>query len=474
MKRKKTTAQKVKEILLKKENLQSVEYLIDQFRVFQSMAWKMRKLRRPSNNRDEISMRAVANQLGISKEDLYFSRENFLDNSSRNYFVKRMMEGPDRCATRIFPDLKHYSQDALAMCDGKTVFLDCQGETDDMIKIKGQLIEVHPYAIKVEYDDVKFLLFPAWKRGYYRNDKMKTNGIAWVCCKRDQFLKVKETLEKLKDKYDPIKGSMATFGSTFEIIELKEKFDISQVIVTPYVKEEIDFISNLFKNYKTLSASGLPFKRGVLFAGEPGTGKTTIVNALAKRVMAEGGTVFVMAAQKSTGCMGGVPGQEQVYKYINKFKPAMIVFEDFDLMAGDRDEKGGIDSELLNVLEGNLGVDGVITVATTNRVQLLDPAATRHGRIDKIYAIDMPNTTMKIELLKLHMDFYKVKVDLGSATEALKEVMEKSISGAVISSIVLTARQKASVEGRDVTVEDLSWAASGARKTKESLGFITK
>lgn len=453
---KKESYDSIKRMLMSKKTLECLGYMAKQLQIFNTLN---NNLKGEKRNKDERSMaiKAIAQLLKLDKKSVHFFRTTFVSNAARSYFTGKLIEAT--YATPLWPETMAYK-----VFDGKHVkrAYNLQAET---MKIKNVVVEVKPHSVRVKYKKLEFLLFPGGTTSYHDHEKKPFDGVLFVACNTKDLKEVTEAMEELDAQFDPIKNSVVTFGNELEIIELKEKFQVDQVIVTSLVREEIELIANMFKNHKSFIEKGVPFKRGVLFAGEPGTGKTTITNALTRRVIQEGGTVFVIAGQALK--------TDLVYKYVNRFKPVLIIFEDFDLMAGTREtDHGAVDSGLLNVLEGSLGVDGVITVGTTNRLEVLDPAAIRHGRIDKIYPMALPNTEMKLELLKLHMDFYKVPVDLSSASAALKPFLSrKNLTGAAISSIILSARQRAAVKDRDVLVEDLKWASNDMRKSTEDLGF---
>jgi SpoVK/Ycf46/Vps4 family AAA+-type ATPase len=436
------------------ENLDALEYLSNTLKSVNSLVLKVRQEVKKDTTKSRTQ---VAAMIGMKLEDVSFILlDSFVSNGQRDYFLK-MLHEKKKGETLEGAHIQVFNGKELR-----------QGYGDETVKIKGKAIPVKPIPIKIKQQEGDFLLLP--QDSSWHGNRMMSGGL-YICCATTQATKVAEEVEKLRIECDPIKNSMVTIGSMLEIIELKEKFDTEHVVITDYVRQELDLVASMFKNYKALKDAGIPFKRGILFSGDPGTGKTTTVNALAKRVLANGGTVFVASSINPNDTRGY--SLEGLYKFANQFQPSLVVLEDFDILAGQRRVEGGTSSELLNVLEGNLGVEGVVTVATTNRLEVLDDAAKRHGRIDKIYAMDLPNATMKEKLLELHMAFYKVGLKYDSAMEALKEFLGQPISGAAISSIVLCAKQRATVEAREVTSADLIWAADGVRM-KGDLGFIAK
>ena len=145
-----------------------------------------------------------------------------------------------------------------------------------------------------------------------------------------------------------------------------------------------------------LKASGRHLRRGLLLHGPPGTGKTLTAMYLAAQM--PGRTVVLLTGQ-SLGAVG--PSIDLA----TALQPAMVVLEDVDLVAMDRDFEptNAILFELLNGMDGLDEDHDVIFVLTTNRPDLLEPAlASRPGRIDEVVELQLPDAEGRRRLIELY------------------------------------------------------------------------
>lgn len=129
---------------------------------------------------------------------------------------------------------------------------------------------------------------------------------------------------------------------------------------------------------KTYNHWGMPYHRGYLFHGAPGTGKTSIASALANHL---GLDVYYVA-------LGAVDNDGTLAELLQGVEPrSVLLLEDIDIVHGaksrdDGDKKGVSLAGLLNALDGFVTPHGLITIMTTNNRSILDPALVRPGRVD--------------------------------------------------------------------------------------------
>lgn len=146
----------------------------------------------------------------------------------------------------------------------------------------------------------------------------------------------------------------------------------------------------------------LPWRRGHLFAGPPGTGKTSLSLAIA------GSLNFSLASLSLTD----ITSDGMLREAVSKLRPrTVLVIEDIDAysVSRDRDHNTATDgklslSGLLNSLDGFETPDGLVTIATSNHADKLDPALVRSGRLDRTFTLDYIAAR---ELERLHAWFYE-------------------------------------------------------------------
>ena len=124
---------------------------------------------------------------------------------------------------------------------------------------------------------------------------------------------------------------------------------------------------------------GIPYKLGILLYGEPGTGKSSLIHAIASELNKD---VIVLTA----GAI--LNGKLNKYNMVCCDTPPIIVIEEIDTIVNSRQNKElgekekVILSELLNFLDGPSSPDSCVIIATTNHIEKLDPAIIRSGRFD--------------------------------------------------------------------------------------------
>lgn len=146
-----------------------------------------------------------------------------------------------------------------------------------------------------------------------------------------------------------------------------------------------------------LRAAGQHLKRGVLLHGPPGVGKTHTVRYLVSQLT---DTTVVELTGESLHAI------RQACSIARSLQPAMIVVEDVDLIAQERDHYGGetpLLFTLLNEMDGLADDADVVFLLTTNRADLLEPAlAARPGRVDQAVHIDLPDRQARRRLIELY------------------------------------------------------------------------
>ena len=179
-------------------------------------------------------------------------------------------------------------------------------------------------------------------------------------------------------------------------------------VLPPDLLERIERqVAGVARHVSWLRASGQHLKRGVLLHGPPGTGKTHTVRYLLGQM--PGVTVVVLTG----AALGRIAAACSVARAL---QPSMVVVEDVDLIAEQRDGRGGqhpLLFQLLNEMDG-LGEDADVTfLLTTNRADLLEPAlAQRPGRVDHAAEIPLPDADARRRLLRLYQ--HDLLLDLAS------------------------------------------------------------
>ena len=151
---------------------------------------------------------------------------------------------------------------------------------------------------------------------------------------------------------------------------------------------------------------GARMPRGVLLYGPPGTGKTLLARALAGEAgvpfFALSGSDFV---EKYVGV--GASRVRELFKKARKAGKCVIFIDEIDAMGKKRDDASSDERDqtlnaLLSEMSGFYTGDGVVVIAATNRIEMLDPALLRPGRFDRQIEVGLPGRDERLSILRLH------------------------------------------------------------------------
>ncbi|MBR5647952.1 ATP-dependent zinc metalloprotease FtsH, partial [Candidatus Saccharibacteria bacterium] len=255
----------------------------------------------------------------------------------------------------------------------------------------------------------------------------------------------------------------------------KKKVTFKDVAGNESAKQDLTEIVDFLKSPKKYEKLGAKIPRGVLLAGEPGTGKTLMARAVAGEADVP---FFSISGSEFAEMFVGV-GASRVRDLFSKAKknaPSIIFIDEIDAVAHKRDARGGAgreDEQTLNQIlvemDGFDNDSGVIVMAATNRVDMLDKALLRPGRFDRHVNVTLPERKDRLEILKVHFKGKPVEenVDL----EALAKKTAGS-SGADLANIANEAAITAAREGhkaisnKDVTEAFERVAIGPERKSK--------
>ena len=174
-------------------------------------------------------------------------------------------------------------------------------------------------------------------------------------------------------------------------------------------KEELEEIVDFLKNPKKYTQVGARIPKGVILVGPPGTGKTL----LAKAVAGEAGVpFFTISGSDFVEMFVGVGASRvrDLFEDAKKNAPCIIFIDEIDAVArrrgtglgGGHDEREQTLNQLLVEMDGFGVNEGIIVMAATNRVDILDPAILRPGRFDRKVAVGRPDVKGRKEILDVH------------------------------------------------------------------------
>ncbi|MBB1531601.1 ATP-dependent zinc metalloprotease FtsH [Candidatus Saccharibacteria bacterium] len=242
----------------------------------------------------------------------------------------------------------------------------------------------------------------------------------------------------------------------------KKRVLFTDVAGNEAAKQDLAEVVDFLKNPKKYEKLGAKIPRGVLLAGDPGTGKSLMARAVAGEANVP---FFSISGSEFAEMFVGV-GASRVRDLFSKAKknsPSIIFIDEIDAVAHKRDARGGAgreDEQTLNQIlvemDGFDNESGVIVIAATNRVDMLDKALLRPGRFDRHVDVTLPERKDRLEILKVH--FKNKPTEKSVDLEALAAKTAGS-SGADLANIANEAAITAAREGhKEITSADVTEA----------------
>lgn len=274
-------------------------------------------------------------------------------------------------------------------------------------------------------------------------------------------------MRRMRGSAGGLNNPMMNFGKTKAKptrIDEKTKVTFKDVAGLKEAKVEIMELVDFLKRPEEYTRLGARIPKGVLLTGPPGTGKTL----LAKAVAGESGVPFYsMSGSEFVEMFVGVGASRvrDLFKQAKEKAPSIIFIDEIDAVGRSRDKAKSFQSnderentlnQLLSELDGFEANSGVIVLAATNRLDVLDKALLRAGRFDRHIYMELPTRIEREEIFNVHLKRIKtddsVKVDLLAS-------LTPGFSGADIANIcneaaLLAARNKKEV----VSNEDFTQA----------------
>jgi cell division protease FtsH len=254
------------------------------------------------------------------------------------------------------------------------------------------------------------------------------------------------------DPMDALENFMS-LDNTVEYIE-SIKITFADVAGNEEAKNELKEVVRFLKDPSSFATLGASIPKGVLLGGPPGTGKTL----LAKAIAGEAKTPFfkISGSQFVELLVGvGAARVRELFEKAREAKPSIIFIDEIDSIArarsgnsnmggGANDEREQTLNQILTEMDGFKSDSGIIVIAATNRIDILDPALKRPGRFDRQIMITNPNLNERQAILKVHARGKKLDSTISFAQIAQRTI---GFSGADLANVlneaaILATRRK--------------------------------
>ncbi|MCI8660890.1 MAG: ATP-dependent zinc metalloprotease FtsH [Lachnospiraceae bacterium] len=268
---------------------------------------------------------------------------------------------------------------------------------------------------------------------------------------------------------------MMNFGKSRARMTHSSQVNFKNVAGLQEEKEDLEEMVDFLRNPQKYTSVGARIPKGVILVGPPGTGKTM----LAKAVAGEAGVPFFSISGSDFVEMFVGVGASRVrdlFEDAKKNAPCIVFIDEIDAVArrrgtgmgGGHDEREQTLNQLLVEMDGFGVNEGIIVMAATNRVDILDPAILRPGRFDRKVAVGRPDVKGREEILKVHSQQKPLSDDVDLARVARTT---SGFTGADLENLMNEAAIHAAKDNRSFILQadiDCSFVKVGIGAEKKS------
>ncbi len=259
--------------------------------------------------------------------------------------------------------------------------------------------------------------------------------------------------------YGIIKAGSAKQNSDIpkeQVYEIKSPLKFTDIAGVDEAKNELEEIVEFLKNPKLFKSRNIHMPKGVLLVGAPGVGKTLLARAVAGEA---GVPFFYKSAATFVEMYVGVGAKRvnELFLAAKRKAPSIIFIDEIDAIGKTRGNVGSGEREstlnqLLVEMDGFEGSSGVIVIAATNKIDVLDEALLRAGRFDRRVFVELPDVKGREEILKIYLKHKKHSADAGALARHTT-----GFSGAALANLVNEAAISSLKRGSE-TIEEIDFA----------------
>ncbi len=262
-------------------------------------------------------------------------------------------------------------------------------------------------------------------------------------------------------------------------LDNRPKVTFDDVAGCDEAKEELKEVVEFLKSSERFTKLGAKVPKGVLLLGSPGTGKTLLARACAGEAdvpfFSTSGSDFV---EMFVGV--GASRVRDLFEQARKYQPCLVFIDEIDAvgrqrgagLGGGHDEREQTLNQLLVEMDGFDEKTGIILLAATNRVDVLDPALLRPGRFDRHVVVDAPDVKGREEILKVHAKNKKFDddVDFEVLAKRTPGFVGADLANVINEAALLAARAGKEKIGMTELEEGIDRAIAGTERKSRLIG----
>ncbi|WP_345986703.1 AAA family ATPase [Sulfurimonas sp. HSL-1656] len=219
----------------------------------------------------------------------------------------------------------------------------------------------------------------------------------------------------------PVKSAQGAPEQTYRVQPVVSDVTFSDIGGISDVKEELEEIIDFLKNPQRYRSFGARLPKGVLLVGPPGVGKTMIAKAVAAEANAP---FYYQSASSFVHIYVGMGAKRvsELFRAAASNAPAIIFIDEIDAVGkvrdgGSNEEREATLNQLLTEMDGFTDSSGIIVIAATNKIEVLDPALLRAGRFDRRIFVDLPTPAEREAIIAKYLEKIPHSVDAKAIAE---------------------------------------------------------
>jgi transitional endoplasmic reticulum ATPase len=268
-----------------------------------------------------------------------------------------------------------------------------------------------------------------------RTEGMTPAGIAKLVdiAALDVFRRATESGRQLELTAEDLLAAVERYGGQDR--PTVEHWNWDSLILDETIKAQLRQLQEIIEDPESARRFGVDPPTGLLLAGPPGTGKTTVAKVLAAQARAS--FYPISGADVISKWVGeSERNLRQLFERARENRPSIVFIDEIDAIAGRRGDSLGVHdshvNQLLAEIDGVTGQRGVFVIGATNRPDQLDPALLRGGRLSRTIVLGLPDEDDRLAILRLHtkrMPTVAVRLEeIAAATEGMSPADLKSLA----------------------------------------------
>ncbi len=281
-------------------------------------------------------------------------------------------------------------------------------------------------------------------------------------------------LEKAKDTYDKKEPNITTKNEEVaNITPINSNISFKDVAGIKDIKSELEEVVDFLNNPKKYQKHNISLPKGVLLVGPPGVGKTLI----AKAVAGEADVPFFYQSAASFVHIYVGMGAKRVRELFTVAKsqaPSIIFIDEIDAVGkqrglGSNDEREATLNELLTQMDGFESDSGVMVIAATNKIEVLDEALLRAGRFDRRVFLTLPSKEDRLDILNLYLKDKKCDFNIQKLASDTSGFSSAALATLVNESLLNMVKR----DGKNILEDDINIAKQKIQYGKKQLHILS-